>query len=134
MNENSNPMEEIEKEIEETKRKASDENFEIEIAEEPKQEAPQQTEQQIDDKPKKLSDEEHSRAVQTRINKITEQRRQAELESKKYQEETAQLKARLERLERNNVQQQTTQAQNQFQQQYDLTRQALTKAVEEGDT
>ena len=53
MNENSNPMEEIEKEIEETKRKASDENFEIEIAEEPKQEAPQETEQQIEDKPKK---------------------------------------------------------------------------------
>ena len=32
MNENSNPMEEIEKEIEETRRKASKEDFEIEIA------------------------------------------------------------------------------------------------------
>ena len=90
--------------------------------------------EETEEKPKQLSDEELSQRVQTRINKITEQRREAELEAKKYQEETAQLKARLERLERNNVQQQTTQAQNQFQQQYDLTRQALTKAVEAGDT
>ncbi len=129
MNENSNPIEEIEKEIENTKQKASEEDFEIEIAEEPKQEETQET-QEAQEKPK----DDHSRAVQNRINKITEQRRKAELEAKQYQDETAQLKARLERLERNNVQQQTTQAQNQFQQQYDLTRQALTKAVEEGDT
>jgi chromosome segregation ATPase len=134
MNENSNPIEEIEKEIEETKRKTSSDNFEIEITEEPKQEAKQEAKEETEEKPKQLSDEELSQRVQTRINKITEQRREAELEAKKYQEETAQLKARLERLERNNVQQQTTQAQNQFQQQYDLTRQALTKAVEEGDT
>ena len=131
MNENSNPIEEIEKEIEETKQKASGDNFEIEIAED----ATQENEEQNEEKTKKqVSDEEHSQRVQTRINKITEQRRVAELESKKYQDETAQLKARLERLERNNVSQQTTQAQNQFQQRYDLTKQALTKAVEEGDT
>ena len=135
MNENSNPIEEIEKEIQETKKKASGEDFEIEITEEAKEEEQPQEQQPKEAKQNNnISDEELSKRVQTRINKITEQRRAAELEAKKYQEETAQLKARLERLERNNVQQQTTQAQNQFQQQYDLTRQALTKAVEEGDT
>jgi|TARA_R110000803_G_scaffold15844_1_gene43615 hypothetical protein len=129
MNENSNPIEEIEKEIENTKQKASEEDFEIEIAEEPKQEETQET-QEAQEKPK----DDHSRAVQNRINKITEQRRKAELEAKQYQDETAQLKARLERLENNTVKQQNNQAQNQFQQRYNLTKQALTKAVEEGDT
>ena len=39
MSEEANPViEEIEKEIEDTKRKASGDNFEIEITEEPKQE------------------------------------------------------------------------------------------------
>jgi len=136
MNENSNPMEEIEKEIEETKRKAGGDDFEIEIAEEVKQvEAQDDQEEKPDLKVKRnLSEKELSDTVQTRINKITEQRRLAEIQAKKYQEETAQLKARLERLEKNNVQQQTTHAQNEFQKRYDLTKQALTKAVEEGDT
>ncbi len=58
MNENSNP-EEIEKEIENTKQKASEEDFEIEIAEEPKQEETQET-QEAQEKPK----ENQSRAGQ----------------------------------------------------------------------
>jgi hypothetical protein len=126
MNENSNPMEEIEKEIEEAKTKSGGDDFEIEIAEEPKEEETKQKEN--------LDDEQHSARVRSRINKITEQRRAAEIETKKYQEETEQLKARLERLEKGNVTQQESQAQNEFQKRYNLTKQALHKAVEEGDT
>ena len=119
-------MEEIEKEIEEAKTKSGGDDFEIEIAEEPKEEETKQKEN--------LDDEQHSARVRTRINKLTEQRRAAELESQKHQEETAQLKARLERLEKGNVNQQEVQAQNEFQKRYNLTKQALHKAVEEGDT
>ena len=119
-------MEEIEKEIEEAKTKSGGDDFEIEIAEEPKEEETKQKEN--------LDDEQHSARVRTRINKLTEQRRAAELESQKHQEETTQLKARLERLEKGNVNQQEVQAQNEFQKRYNLTKQALHKAVEEGDT
>ena len=129
MNENSNPMEEIEKEIEEAKSKSGGDDFEIEIEEEVKEEDKEEPKQK-----ENLSDKQHSAMVQNRINKITEQRRVAELETKKYQEETAQLKARLERLEKGNVTQQESQAQNEFQKRYNLTKQALHKAVEEGDT
>jgi hypothetical protein len=106
MNENSNPMEEIEKEIEEAKSKSGGDDFEIEIAEDEIEETKQK---------ENLDDEQHSARVRTRINKLTEQRRAAELESKKHQEETAQLKARLERLEKGNVNQREVQAQNEFQ-------------------
>ena len=125
MNENSNPMEEIEKEIEEAKSKSGEDNFEIEIAEDEIEETKQK---------ENLDDEQHSARVRTRINKLTEQRRAAELESKKHQDETAQLKARLEKLEKGNETQQVAQAESQFQQRYNLTKQALHKAVEEGDT
>ena len=118
-------MEEIEKEIEEAKSKSGEDNFEIEIAEDEIEETKQK---------ENLDDEQHSARVRTRINKLTEQRRAAELESQKHQEETAQLKARLERLEKGNVNQQEVQAQNEFQKRYNLTKQALHKAVEEGDT
>ena len=118
-------MEEIEKEIEEAKSKSGEDDFEIEIAEDEIEETKQK---------ENLDDEQHSARVRTRINKLTEQRRAAELESQKHQEETAQLKARLERLEKGNVNQQEVQAQNEFQKRYNLTKQALHKAVEEGDT
>ena len=127
MNENSNPMEEIEKEIEEVKSKSGGDDFEIEIAEDEKEETKQKEKEN-------LTDEQHSARVQTRINKLTEQRRAAELEAKKHQDETAQLKARLEKLEKGNETQQVAQAESQFQQRYNLTKQALHKAVEEGDT
>ena len=127
MNENSNPMEEIEKEIEEVKSKSGGDDFEIEIAEDEKEETKQKEKENLDD-------EQHSARVRTRINKLTEQRRAAELEAKKHQDETAQLKARLEKLEKGNETQQVAQAESQFQQRYNLTKQALHKAVEEGDT
>ena len=120
-------MEEIEKEIEEVKSKSGGDDFEIEIAEDEKEETKQKEKEN-------LTDEQHSARVQTRINKLTEQRRAAELEAKKHQDETAQLKARLEKLEKGNETQQVAQAESQFQQRYNLTKQALHKAVEEGDT
>ena len=59
-----------------------------------------------------------------------DQRREAEVQARQYQEETAQLKSRLERLEKGNEHQ----AQDQFNTRYKQTRAALSKAVEEGDT
>jgi hypothetical protein len=130
MEEEKNPvLDEINKEIEETKRKTAGDEFEIEIAEEQPEEKIEAKKEE--EKPKeKISDEDLSKRVQARINKITQQRRDAELETKRAQEETAQLKARLERLEKGSE----TQAQNEFQNKYELTKKALVKAVEEGDT
>lgn len=137
MSENSNPIEEIEKEIEETRRKAKSENFEIEVTDEKEVEA--QAEAQAEEgeeapQSKEEKDKQYSEAVQARLNKMSAQRRQAELQAKKYQEETATLKARLERLENSNSQQQSQRMQSDFDRRYALTKEALKKAVEEGDT
>lgn len=135
MSENSNPIEEIEKEIEETKRKAKSENFEIEVTDEKEVEAEAQAEEGEEaPKSKEEKDKQYSEAVQARLNKMSAQRRQAELQAKKYQEETATLKARLERLENSNSQQQSERMQSDFDRRYALTKEALKKAVEEGDT
>jgi len=72
--------------------------------------------------------------VQARLNKMSAQRRQAELQAKKYQEETAELKARLARLESHTNKQQSDRLQSDFDRRYALTKEALKKAVEEGDT
>lgn len=135
MSENSNPIEEIEKEIEETKRKAKSENFEIEVTDEKEVEAEAQAEEGEEaPQSKEEKDKQYSEAVQARLNKMSAQRRQAELQAKKYQEETATLKARLERLENSNSQQQSQRIQSDFDRRYALTKEALKKAVEEGDT
>ena len=93
MQEENNPViEEIEKEIEDTKRKASGDDFEIEIAEEqPKEEQKQEVET------KEEETEEYGSKVQNRIKKLVEQRRNAELETKRQQEANDQLSKRLER-------------------------------------
>ena len=137
MSENSNPIEEIEKEIEETRRKAKSENFEIEVTDEKEVEAQAETQsEEVEEAPqsKEEKDKQYSEAVQARLNKMSAQRRQAELQAKKYQEETATLKARLERLENSNSQQQNQRIQSDFDRRYALTKEALKKAVEEGDT
>lgn len=129
MEEEKNPvLDEINQEIEEAKRKTAGDEFEIEIAEEQPEEKKEAKKEE--DPKEKISDEDLSKRVQARINKITQQRRDAELETKRAQEETAQLKARLERLEKGSE----TQAQNEFHNKYELTKKALVKAVEEGDT
>ena len=135
MSENSNPIEEIEKEIEETKRKAKSENFEIEVTDEKEVEAEAQAEEGEEvSKTKEDKAKEYSEAVQARLNKMSAQRRQAELQAKKYQEETAELKARLARLESHTNKQQSDRLQSDFDRRYALTKEALKKAVEEGDT
>tara|TARA_R110000868_G_scaffold368289_1_gene631359 strand:- start:126 stop:1040 length:915 start_codon:yes stop_codon:yes gene_type:complete len=130
MQEENNPViEEIEKEIEDTKRKASGDDFEIEIAEEqPKEEEKKELEAKSEET------DEYGSKVQNRIKKLVEQRRNAELETKRQQEANDQLSKRLERLEKGTQSQAQNQASKEFQQRYSLTKQALTKAVEEGDT
>jgi hypothetical protein len=123
-NNNEEAIEQIENEI--VKAKEDPNNFEIEVTDEPQKEdspvaqAEEKAEKQEDFGPK----------VERRIKKLVEQRRQSELETKKFQEQNAQLEARLARLEQGSVKN----SENEFNQRYNQTKAALTKAVEEGDT
>ena len=122
-----NPViEEIEKEIAETKRKASEDNFEIEITEEKKEEPTQEEIQEQKDK--------YSANVKRKIDRLTRQRYEAEQQTKDLQESNAELRKRLERLEQQTQQRDQQFAQNDFQKRYNETKQALAKAIEEGDT
>jgi hypothetical protein len=118
-------LEELEKEIAEAKKTSGqDDNFEIEVTDE--SDSPEEKQEAV----KEDTEEEYSGKVQKRIKKLVDQRREAEVQARQYQEETAQLKSRLERLEKGNEHQ----AQDQFNTRYKQTRAALSKAVEEGDT
>jgi hypothetical protein len=118
-------LREIEDEINETKRKAGQaDEIEIEITDESDSEEEQQSAKQEDEEP------EYGEKVQKRIKKLVDQRREAELTAKQFQDETAQLKARLERLEQGNAHA----AENAFNKRYEQTKKALAKAVENGDT
>lgn len=118
-------LREIEDEINETKRKAGQEDeLEIEITDESDSAEEQQSAKQEDEEP------EYGEKVQKRIKKLVDQRREAELQAKQFQDETAQLKARLERLEQGNAHA----AENAFNKRYEQTKKALAKAVENGDT
>jgi hypothetical protein len=118
---------EIEKEIEKTKGQ-KDDDLEIEIAEDEVEEP--QEEVAAKEKESDSEDSEYGAKVQNRIKKLVDQRRDAEVQTRQAQEQVAQLQARLERLEQGN----THRAENEFHQRYEQTKQALTKAVEEGDT
>lgn len=127
-------LEEIEKEIEDTKRKAGDDNFEIEITENAKEETveakQEKNNQEITEEQKKS----YSNNVQRKIDRLTALRKEAEEQTRQLQESNSQLTKRLERLEQQNVQRDQNLAQNDFQKRYSLTKQALEKAIEEGDT
>ena len=126
MEEEKNPvLEEIEKEIEETKAKNSGE-FEIEIADEPEQE--EKLEKKAE--PEKAQTAEYGAKVQRRIRTLIKEKKEAEELAQKQAKESLDLKARLEKLESQN--QQTVN--KDFQTHYDQTKQALHTAVEEGDT
>ena len=126
MEEDKNPvLEEIEKEIEETKAKNSGE-FEIEIADEPEQE--EKLEKKAE--PEKAENAEYGAKVQRRIRTLIKEKKEAEELAQKQAQESSNLKARLEKLESQN--QQTVN--KDFQTHYDQTKQALHTAVEEGDT
>ena len=126
MEEEKNPvLEEIEKEIEETKAKNTGE-FEIEIAEEPEQEEALEKKAE----PEKAETAEYGAKVQRRIRTLIKEKKEAEELAQKQAKESLDLKARLEKLESQN--QQTVN--KDFQTHYDQTKQALHTAVEEGDT
>ena len=126
MEEDKNPvLEEIEKEIEETKAKNSGE-FEIEIADDPDQE--QKTETKV--VPEKVESPEYGAKVQRRIRTLIKEKKEAEELAQKQAQESANLKARLDRLESQNQQN----VNKDFQTHYEQTKQALHTAVEEGDT
>ena len=120
-------LDQIETEIKDTQRKAGvEEDFEIEIVE-PEQEEKKEVS-------KEPEQEEYGEKVQRRIKKLVDQRRQAEVQARKHQEETEQLRVRLERLERGSQVNAQQQANSAFAARYQQTRKALEKAVEEGDT
>ena len=121
--EQENALAHIEKEVKEA---SGDDNFEIEVTEEveePKQETKAE-------EPQQEEEPEYGEKVQKRIKKLVDQRRDAELQTAQANEQVAQVTARLERLEQGN----TSRVENEFNQRYAQTKQALAKAVEEGDT
>ena len=125
MSDQEDVLKEIQDEINETKRKAGQtDELEIEITDESDSAEEQQSAKQEDEEP------EYGEKVQKRIKKLVDQRREAELQAKQFQDETAQLKARLERLEQGNAHA----AENAFNKRYEQTKRALAKAVENGDT
>lgn len=117
-------IDEIENEISKVKGE-SEEDLEIEVVS--NKAAEEEQEQPEKEEPQK---EEYGRKVEARIKKLVDQRRQFENQVKEYQEQNAQLSARLERLERGH----THRAENDFNNRYAQTKMALKKAVEEGDT
>ena len=126
--ETNEALEQIEDEIKETQRKAGkEEDFEIEIVDPDEQPPDEQP-------PDEQEDDNYGPKVQRRIKKLVDQRRQAELQARQHQEQTAQLQARLSRLEQGNETNAHQQAEHAFHNRYQQTRAALSKAVEEGDT
>tara|TARA_R110002074_G_scaffold1032_2_gene6199 strand:- start:2446 stop:3351 length:906 start_codon:yes stop_codon:yes gene_type:complete len=129
MEEEKNPvLEEIEKEIEETKARNTGE-FEIEIADEPP-ETEQKEKVEKAPEPEKAPTAEYGAKVQRRIRTLIKEKKEAEELAQKQAQESADLKARLVKLESQSQQN----VNKDFQTQYDQTKQALHTAVEEGDT
>ena len=126
----SNVMKEIEDEIK--RAKGSSDDFEIEVVEDPVQEASEEAKDVAEEKQEQQTEQEddYGPKVQKRIQKLVSQRRDAEIQSRQIQEQNAQLQKRLERLEQGSQQS----AEQMFNDRYAQTKQALHKAVEEGDT
>ena len=123
MSEADGVIEEINEEIK--KAQAEPEEFQIEITDDPQEEVDDIVEEE-----NKKDDPEYGEKVQKRIQKLVAQRREAEVQSRQIQEQNAQLAARLERLEKGSQQS----SENAFNQRYAQTKEALKKAIEEGDT
>tara|TARA_Y100001972_G_scaffold95139_1_gene117151 strand:- start:1246 stop:2184 length:939 start_codon:yes stop_codon:yes gene_type:complete len=121
---------EINESIDEAKNKLKEQDIEIEVSDEkPKEEVQKEDTSQKKLKPQ-LNDEDLSNAVQSRIKKIIKQKKLEEEKNQKLSDELNKLQARLEKIEKSNEQQ----GQNQLAENYNLTKQALAKAIEEGDT
>ena len=122
-------IEEINDEIK--RAQAEPEEFQIEITDDPQEEVNDIVEEETKEAKKKPEpDPEYGEKVQKRIQKLGAQRRDAEVQARQIQEQNAQLAARLERLEKGSQQN----SENAFNQRYAQTKEALKKAVEEGDT
>ena len=104
--------------------KSKNENVEIEVTEEAP--APQE------DKVAKQKDEdaEYGAKVKRRIKKLIAEKHEAESEALNLKKQLDTLSQRMQKIEDVN----TKQGQNAVQEHYDLTKQALAKAIEEGDT
>jgi len=120
---------EINESIDEAKNKLKEQDIEIEVNDEPittkKEEKPLQ-----EAKKPEISDEDMSAAVQRRIKKIIREKKLAEEEAQNLQNTVKGLTQRLEKIEKSNE----AQGQNQLAEHYNLTKRALAKAIEEGDT
>ena len=118
------------------KAKAEPEDFEIEITDDPAEEAKDVAEEKkveeekVQAEAEQVKQDDYGEKVQKRIQKLVAQRKDAELQVKEMQEQNAQLNARLLRLEQG-ANKNTEQA---FNQRYSQVKNALEKAVEEGDT
>jgi len=117
-------MNEIEAEIKKAKGEVDD--FEIEVIDDPVQEA----REEAVDVAEEQEEPDYGPKVQKRIQKLVSQRREAEIQAREIQEQNAQLQKRLERLEQGSQKS----SEDLFNQRYAQTKQALHKAVEEGDT
>jgi len=117
-------MNEIEAEIKKAKGEVDD--FEIEVIEDPVEEA----REEAVDVAEETEEPDYGPKVQKRIQKLVSQRREAEIQAREIQEQNAQLQKRLERLEQGSQKS----SEDLFNQRYAQTKQALHKAVEEGDT
>ena len=104
--------------------KSKNENVEIEVTEEAP--APQEDKEAK----QKAEDDEYGAKVKKRIKKLIAEKHQAESEALNLKKQLDTLSQRMQKIEDVN----TKQGQNAVQEHYDLTKQALAKAIEEGDT
>lgn len=117
---------EINEAIEETKNKNNE--IELEITDEV--EKPNVKEEEDKKEKKKIEDAKYSASVQKRIKKILADKNEAEERANNLQNELQSVSQRLAKIEQNNEKA----GQNQLAEHYNLTKKALAKAIEEGDT
>jgi len=104
--------------------KSKNENVEIEVTEEAS--APKEDKEAK----QKAEDAEYGAKVKRRIKKLIAEKHEAESEALNLKKQLDTLSQRMQKIEDVN----TKQGQNAVQEHYDLTKQALAKAIEEGDT
>ena len=128
---------EINDSIDEAKNKLKEQDIEIEIEDaqplsNENRPAVEVKKEPVKSKPKapEIPDDQMSAAVQRRIKKILRDKKVAEEEAQNLQNTVAGLTQRLEKIEKSNEKQ----GQNQLAEHYNLTKKALAKAIEEGDT
>jgi hypothetical protein len=127
LKDNNPVVQEIEEEIEDTKKKQKGE-LEIEIVDEEQPKENENVSRETNDLTDK--DLKYSIDVQKRIKKLIAQKKNAEDEVTDLKSKNDSIMLRLERLEKGSE----TQEKNKLNEHYHLTKKALAKAIEEGDT